>query len=722
MKKILCAAMAALLLASCAGKGSLPETAEMLEKPASAGAAVIENGRFVLEVSETGSLKVTDKLGGEAFASVPEAAAEDTVASGVNMSRLTSDFFVTLVKSDGATVELNSLEASVQKDGVSVEKNGDAIKVWYLYPEQNVMHSVEYALSEDGFSAEISFADLREQIGKISGDDWGFMSISPLPYFGAAGSESDGYIVVPDGSGAIINHNNSKSSYASYAQEIYGRDPSLNLDSSSLTPKTAALPVFGSVEQDRAFAAIIAKGAAEATVYADTAGAKTGYNNVYAGFAVRRSDSVSRTVSNGYGGDSTLGRTAVSANVPEEGGFRIEYRLMSGAGLSYVDLAAAYRDYLLESGLTPENNGAPLYLGMTGGVADVEYTLGIPHKTVVPVTDFASAAEILADLRENGVEDVAVRLRGWQKGGLETAVPSAEEPERRLGGGNGYAELKASGAKIFPEVELVRFYKSGGGLSLQGDCVTALSGSAAFVYDYAVNTGKKDTEEEPCRLLAPDKALGAVKRLCDGGMDALSLGSVGETVPSDFSETSPLTREQTSAIYAEAASLAENVMVCGGNSYTLLGADYIYAMEDSATLYDLEDASVPFAQIALHGLRSFSVPPINLTPDTGRAMLKALETGSSLCYSVSAGDVAVAADEAPYAYIRDTVLGQCGKAMPVLEAVAGDTITSHERLGDELYKTGFSSGAVIYVNYGSAPAEADGKIVEAESFLFEEGR
>ncbi len=378
MKKLLyifiCISVA--LLSACGSETVLPETAEALAKPASAGACSLENSAFLLEVGENGTLRVTDKASGSVYSSVPENAEGDELAQGVNKNRLMSDFLVTLVKSDGTTAELNSFEASVSKDGVSVEKDGDGIKVWYLYPEQNVMHSVRYSLTDNGFAASVKYSDISEQLGKISGDDWGFMNIAVMPYFAASGLESSGYMVVPDGSGAVINHNNNKSSYAVYTQEIYGRDPALNLETKTLETKTAPFPVFGNVEGSKGYAAIIDKGAADATVYAETSGVNTSYNNVYAGFAVRRSDSVSRNVSNGYGGSNTLSRTAVSAYVPEDGEIRIEYRLINKEGLSYVDLAEAYRSYLTAGGIAPSGGGAPLYLSFTGGISDL-FKLGL---------------------------------------------------------------------------------------------------------------------------------------------------------------------------------------------------------------------------------------------------------------------------------------------------------------------------------------------------------
>ncbi|MGN1097390.1 MAG: DUF5696 domain-containing protein [Clostridia bacterium] len=724
MKKLYIIVLAAVVfLASCTGQTELPETAEAVVKPETTGAATVENERFVLEVSETGYVKVSDKTNGNVYTSTPEAADEDEIAQGVNKNRLKSEYYVTLVNSGGGTAELNSFEASVSKDGVSVEKTDEGIKVWYLYPDQNVMHSAEYTLDSDGLNVTVSFKDMTEQFGKISGDDWGFMSVSVMPYFVASGSESNGYMVVPDGSGAIINHNNKKSSYAVYAQEIYGRDPALSLENKTLDPKTARIPVFGSLEGGKGYTAIITDGAAEATIYAETSGANSSYNNVYAGIAVRRSDGVSQTVSNGYGGSSTLGRTAVSAYVPEDGKISVKYMLLGGENLSYVNLAKAYRKYLTDSGVAPKVENAPLYLSFTGGVSDTEYTLGIPHKTVVPVTTFERAAEIVSDLKQNGVNDIAVRYTGWQKGGADTKIPKSSKTEKKLGGDKAFKTLTETGAYVFPELDLVNFYKSGNGYNLQSDCAFSLSGSAAYVYQYEVNTGEK-TDDVPSRLLSPLKTAEAMSNF-KNGFENLSLGAMGSTVFSEFSVKNPVRRSETAGIYGDIISGAgERVMVNGGNSYAIAGASHIFSMDSESTGYDLEDGSIPFYQIALHGLRSYSVPPINLTADANRAMLKALETGSSLCYSVCGGDIEDMSEEitdAPYDYIRETIIEQSGAAMPVLEAVSEKEIVNHEKLGEDLYKTTFEGGAAVYVNYSAKAAYTDGKTVAAESFLYEEG-
>ena len=55
-------------------------------------------------------------------------------------------------------------------------------------------------------------------------------SISLLRFFGALDEKADGYILVPDGCGALIYLNNGKTSQSLYSEAVYGRDGALPLE------------------------------------------------------------------------------------------------------------------------------------------------------------------------------------------------------------------------------------------------------------------------------------------------------------------------------------------------------------------------------------------------------------------------------------------------------------------------------------------------------------
>ena len=50
-----------------------------------------------------------------------------------------------------------------------------------------------------------------------------------LPYFVCGASDEDGYILVPDGSGALIGFNNGKINAPQFSMKVYGQDTALSL-------------------------------------------------------------------------------------------------------------------------------------------------------------------------------------------------------------------------------------------------------------------------------------------------------------------------------------------------------------------------------------------------------------------------------------------------------------------------------------------------------------
>lgn len=114
-------------------------------------------------------------------------------------------------------------------------------------------------------------------------------SLQILPYFGAADKTEEGYIFVPDGSGAIIELNNSRTDSNPYNKTVYGYDYSIEpREEMPFTGEPINYPVFGLKKGEKAFMAVIEKGAPYAAIRADIAGRNNSYNNVSAVFITLR--------------------------------------------------------------------------------------------------------------------------------------------------------------------------------------------------------------------------------------------------------------------------------------------------------------------------------------------------------------------------------------------------------------------------------------------------
>ena len=198
----------------------------------------MENERLAFYVNEGGNIGVYDKAGSAWFTSIPteEEREADETAKAINKVNLGSDYQLVFVDQNGAVSVKNTLAGAVNDGNVRLVDTGEGMKVWYYIEDTDVSFSVLYELTDDGFTVTVPFEDFKEHIqeGRTAADRgtvsyWGIRDISILPYFGAAGPEDEGYMLIPDGSGALIEFNYQKSSYGAYSHDVYGRYPVLVL-------------------------------------------------------------------------------------------------------------------------------------------------------------------------------------------------------------------------------------------------------------------------------------------------------------------------------------------------------------------------------------------------------------------------------------------------------------------------------------------------------------
>lgn len=711
---------------------------------------VMQNDRLEFYVNEGGNIGVYDKASQKWYKSVPtqEERDADPIAKAVNKVNLGSDYQLIFVDQNGATSSKNTLAGAVNDGNVRLVEAEDGLKVWYYMEDVDVSFSVLYRLTEDGFTVTVLFEDFRERIqeGRTAGDRyktsyWGIRDIGILPYFGAAGPSDEGYMLIPDGCGALIDFNNQKSSYGVYSQDVYGRDPVLLLEKNLKTAKNVLMPVFGASFGSHGFLAVAEKGGASGAVNAANSGTLTSYNNVYMTFRYRQAMSASKAVTNGYGGNGSLGSTVVVDNGYSQGCYRMRYYLLEEDQADYVGMAQCYRRYLISQGMEKKETAleAALYLTLYGGIEETDYFLGIPYETVKKLTSYGEAKEILTRLKENGVENLTVRYSGWMKGGLEASVPTKVKYEKALGGKEDYEELMKyaaeAGIRIFPEADFLNFYKSGA-YSVHGDAIQAATHDTAYQYTYDLNTGNKQTEHR-WQLLTPNRSAEAWGKLLEQKDklygEGICLGGVGSLLYSDFTaRNSAIHRDDTmqlwSSMVQEASESVGSVMVETGNIYAAMYADCIANVTAESTGFNLADESVPFYQIVMHGYVSYGSEPINLTPSPRKALLKALETGSNPGFALIYGDARQLADtryndlyNAGFSGWEKTMTEYYQEAAPVLNAVAAHEITGHERIGDKVYRTDFGEAGSVYVNYGKKEVQAEGVAIGGESYVFLEG-
>ena len=164
------------------------------------------------------------------------------------------------------SVGVSDLEASLanslmpelpQDDEEGLEEEGDGEEEesddpWFRIP-------LEYKLLKDRLVVSVNPSEIT-----YNDNGYYLVDVDVLPYFGAAGTEDNGYIFVPDGSGALIDLNNQKTNVTAYTANVFGDDLTKNFMNDKLSEADASLsvklPVFGLKKDDSAFLAVITDG------------------------------------------------------------------------------------------------------------------------------------------------------------------------------------------------------------------------------------------------------------------------------------------------------------------------------------------------------------------------------------------------------------------------------------------------------------------------------
>ncbi|MBS4178993.1 DUF5696 domain-containing protein [Lederbergia citrea] len=583
-------------------------------------------------------------------------------------------------------------------------------------------------------------------IVKINGNELAYNEQFPintlqiLPFFGAANQNETGYMFVPDGSGALIELNNGKNHYQPYSARVYGKDEAVFEKTDNVTSESIKLPVFGMKRGDHAFLSIIEEGDGIAAIEADVSGRLNSYNAIYSSYVVKSS------------GEITLagGNRSSTTSIFQKGEFKenitLRYAFLDGDKANYAGMASYYQNYLIDKHqlepLTAEDD-IPFYLELTGSIWKRKTILGIPYKSLVPLTTFAEGEKIVKELTEANINNLKVRYIGWFNEGVNHKVPTKVQVDSKIGGKKGlesFSEfLSENGTDFYPDVAFSNVYRNTIGFSPSKDASRYITKKVAEVYPTNRATYRQDiANRTPYYLLSPAKLPsyvdGFIKDYEQFNIKGLSLRDLGESIHADYKEKKVINREQSKKIVEEQMSKINeqysDLLVIGGNAPVLPYAKSILDAPLSSSGFNITDQSVPFYQMVIHGYIDYAGSPVNLSTDQNikKQILRSLETGSNVYFSWFYEDPSLIKDSefnhllsANYQLWLDESIQMYNEVNDVLKVVRDKPISSHEELGKGVFKTTYGHDYSIIVNYNEQAAAIDGLTIEAESYMIRQG-
>ncbi len=553
--------------------------------------------------------------------------------------------------------------------------------------------------------------------------------VALLEHFGSAGIDADGYILLPDGSGSLLRFHNGKDTLAAYSVPIYGRDKALFMEENTYNTDGAPLPVFGLKNGESAFLAVIEQGDALANVNASSSGHTTSYNTVYTEFRIR--EKAVQTV----GGSNNI------MNIYQQERYRgemsVSYRFLTGNDAGYVGMAKLYRSILFDGQTARVTGSRALTLEFIGAIDVTENIAGIPITVTRALTSFEDTAAILQELGQAGVDLSAVQARysGMFNGGMRQSYAATLDVVDKLGGEKGFASLldtaNQAGVELYPDVDLLYAYRNTlfDSYNVRRDTASFLTRTNAVIYPYNPATFALDTDAQPRYLISPRRyeSLFASFHSEFAALNSknLSLRSVGRDLAADYKEGRVVDRQTALAnLKAALSSLRDySLLVEYGNAYTLPMSTHVTELPMDSSGYDAVDDSVPFLQLVISGNVNFTGKPINLAGGSRHHLLRAVETGAGLSFTITAAASDQLRDteynqyfSCDWADVKETILDTLNQAAPA-SGTAGLEMTDHVKLANGVFKTTFSNGTSVVVNYNQQPYEGSEFRVDAENFV-----
>ena len=558
-------------------------------------------------------------------------------------------------------------------------------------------------------------------------------SLDVLEYFGALCQDEEGYLFIPDGSGALVD-TKVYGGGAAATLPLYGRDDTLPQDTAFDLGRDCLLPVFGIHRVTDGVLAIIEDNEAVASIDVVKPGHVDTYATVSAAFALNAAQNI------GLSSDS-ISKFYVTSSTRYAGDTALRYVFLTEEDATYVGMAGIYRDYRDRIGkrtLLEKQDAIPFVLETVGAVKAEVSTAGIVHDTLVPLTTYDDNRMLLQQLQQRGVNNVALMLTGWLDGGIDSGLPGSGAPASVLGGKKGFTSLLTwageNGVRVYPQVLLNSFSIDESLSDKNAYAAYSLDNKKSTLSRYEMVTGVSLAEHQRV-ILSPawqahfsQKTLDLLGLL---GCAAVNLGDIATTTYSDYNADSEVPRQashlQAAAITGQFAA-SMDVLLTKPNDLTADSGRLYTDVPKSSSDLTLAYTSVPFYQMVYHGYAQYSFTAMNYDVNLQSSILKCAEYGGCPKFQFIVREDARAdfTDIGDYyASHYQKWLEQAAEAYTVLNdllaPVANARMIGHASLLEGVYRTDYDNGMSIYVNYTDASVTVNDVTVAARSAIRKEG-
>ena len=607
---------------------------------------------------------------------------------------------------------------------IDLTLTGDGYEARVSFPGIGISYGVTLKMDERGFSVSIPKSGIQEK----DTENFTVAGFYVYPFMGYSYlGQDDGYMIIPDGQGAIIELKDNEERFQSpFDRAVYGTNIGIENTVYSdwgVNAEQVLLPAFGMVhETDRmAVLGFIENGDAAARILAYPNGVRMKFDWICARYQYRMI----------YSQPTGPNSSTISMRTEHAREIDIvqEFLLEDGDRANYAGLATALRDYMNERGYFGEAETGNFDIAVDFLGAETEnWVLG---KQDVVMTSFDQAAEILKELGSRDVHEINVTYRGWQEGGLIGALPTdGYRPAGSLGGDSGLQKLKSAA-----EGQRDR-------LSLEADFLRLNTETHPLLFYSSFKRITSQTWSRPTfgkvygtlYALTPKKSLeigrNTVKDMAGHGIGGVSLTGIptlmSDCYEDDHYQDSTRVMNTYETLVKESAGQMET-MLDKANCYLWRYAAALKNMPIACSDYTYVKREIPFLAIAVSGKIPYYTEYVNFQANTTKFFLHLVEQGTRPTFLLTAEDPIKLQNtnsndiySAKWELYADMIPQWYAELKQLHEIIGKAQITGHTFDGD-MVRVEWSNGVKVYVNFGGSDGVMDGIAVEKTSYRILQG-
>jgi hypothetical protein len=698
---------------------------------------VLDNATFNLYIEKDSfSLVLENKLTGTMFSSRPEfqgysGSREDNVA---NRNLMNSGLWIESLRATNVSNSAIRVESLYTLANVDYENNGsqnldninplrpyelkagsyntNAVSVNLIEQEHSHV-TYQIQLSSYGFVFDVSiglssngfFVDFDPSTIQENDTRFRLTGLQFFPYFGSARENAfPGYMVIPDGNGALIRTN--KQYDTSFQADYYGSDRGYGRTSiAQLT-----MPVFGFIHRvnDQGFWTEIESGAEHSTMLAQFWGRGTRYHRLTNRFNLRR---VYRNIINRAGDGSDV--------IPPEHvltPFRAHYRVLEGNQANYVGMANAYQAQLVNRGILQAQSYISMPIHLNWLLTEQEPAFF--GTSQITMTTPSHVNTYSRQLFEQGVKQQTIGLAGWSTDGYTYYAPYRTQFANRSSLANTIDSLQERGFETYLEQGYITS--------------TSRSRRVDFNRDVARNYSKLKMSRASSRFdsdnlnfyhLYPEQAYAMmrndVRTFESLGVDGLLMRDFGNVLTSYY-DGQRRNRTHTMGILEDMAQLMGSFALSTPHAYMLAHAKHYMDVPITNAQLDLYTDLVPFVTYTLRGYMAMYTPYLNFNALGKERLLQMIDFGVFPSYLLTHA----ASTNLRYTYsnryfttafsdFENDIVDVYAYVSAIYKDVAEGKIVSRTILTPGVTQIQYDHGVILYVNYRSQPYTVNGVTIRA---------